>query len=523
MEDALKQKHWKDYKAAVGTSVAQAKTGSGRMTIDELLLNVKGTTFDSLVRQSDIQTEADKEALNAQGYDALLTEGEFREKFQIDPDCVWYSPSISSRYMYFNEETLAAAPLHLDMLLAGILPNPERFLEVLQSREEEVSAHDYAGSLSSLSDAMQMEYFNRLVEKKGAEIPGLYKLFFTNYINSDYGFSGIEPETLNAILQSKTEADQDKTKASLASLPDTVTIYRGGNTASTPFQEAFSWTLDINVANFFACRRGSGEGYIVEAEVPKEDIIDAFLDDRNEQEIFVHPDNVKVRKETPIHGIEFIEDVLPTVVPMYLQYEEQLMNLDFAQTSDEHGPEHEARVMLLSLVIAEHLDLPLRDRRALATAAIFHDTQRVNDIDDSVHGKAGSDYYRAVTANPDPIVEFLCEYHCRPDSEGYREIMNNRKLSKSRTRSKLLLDIFKDADGLERARFGIKAIDLNQIRLPISKELSLVARLFKEQVKVRSPQKQAHPSLSAQIQSAEKRKGSPGDSGTHKIETDRSR
>lgn len=178
------------------------------------------------------------------------------------------------------------------------------------------------------------------------------------------------------------------------------------------------------------------------------------------------------------------------------------MDLVFAQKSEEHGLNHQARVLLLSLIIANEMDLPLRDRRVLATAAIYHDTQRVNDIDDSEHGKSSCDYYHNSVKDPDPLVEFLCEYHCRPDKEGYQEIMNNRKLSKSRSRSKLLIDVFKDADALERVRFGIQALDVNQLRLPISQELSLVARLCKEQIRDLGPQKVARPSLSSQIQSA---------------------
>ena len=43
----------------------------------------------------------------------------------------------------------------------------------------------------------------------------------------------------------------------------------------------------------------------------------------------------------------------------------------------------------------------------------------------------------------------------------------------------LLYKIFKDADGLDRIRLGgIREIDVNQLRLDVSKELTLVARIM---------------------------------------------
>ena len=74
----------------------------------------------------------------------------------------------------------------------------------------------------------------------------------------------------------------------------------------------------------------------------------------------------------------------------------------------------------------------------------------------------------------------------------------------NRSRSKMLIDIFKDADALERVRFGIKELDMNQLRLPISKELTLVARLYLENIKVNLNVKYASNNLNEKISAAEK-------------------
>lgn len=452
------------------------------MNMDELLLNINDVSFESAVCQSDIQTDANKETLRKRRYNISLTESEFKNKFpEIDPTCIYYIPSISMDCFYFNKESLAVCPFHMDFMLAGLAPDGP--YKAISTREKDVAADIYFGSIMTLPDRMKLEYFTKLIKKKGKEIPGLYQLFFEVYTSSDYGFNGMDINTLAAILNSKTAADKKRTASILKNLPDIVTIYRGGNTASADYCEAYSWTLDINVANFFACRRGTGTGYIVEAEVNKADIIDVFLDDRNEQEIIIDPANTRVVREIPVHGLNLLEDIIPKVSPIYLEYKQEMEYLDFAMSSDYHGKPHQARVLLLTQIISEMLNLPLYERRLLATAAIYHDTQRVHDDDDEDHGAAAAEYYREADENPSCLVEFLCKYHCLPDEQGYAEIQNNKKLHRNRSQVTRLYQIFKDADALDRVRFEIKDLDLNQLRLSVSKELTLVARICLQQVK----------------------------------------
>ena len=477
-------------KAVIGRQGQQEKAGVLCMTLDELLLNVKAVSFDSVVHQTDVLTEDDKQDYQSKGYFIQLTLDEFKEQFaNINPEHIHYTNSVSMNCFYMNYETLAVCPFHLEMLLGGIAPSaytPDSLTRAFEEREKEVANGEYWGSIITLPDAMRIEYFKMLIDKKGAKnIPKLYQFFIANYTQSDYGFGNMDAATLYAILQSKSPNEKRETTKKLKELPDVLTIYRGGNSASTPYEQGYSWTLDVNTANFFAIRRGSGPAYIVTGKIKKEDVIE-YIDDRGEEEIIVLPNKVEIVDVLNLKDYDFLKEMLPKVVPMYHKYRDMLIDLDFNMKSSIHGKEHCARVLLMCLILSEMLGLPSSDRKILATAAIYHDSYRTHDGVEPAHGKAGKDYYRSDVNNPDPLVEFLCEYHCLPDDLGFETIKRNRKLSKNRERANLLFKVFKDADGLERVRLGDirREMDMKQYRLPETKELTLVARINLEQIKL---------------------------------------
>ena len=123
---------------------------------------------------------------------------------------------------------------------------------------------------------------------------------------TDYGFNNIDDETFQIVVNSKTAKDRAKTRRKLQKLPDVVTIYRGGNTLSTSYQNARSWTLDVGVAIFFARRRGESSGYIVKAEVDKADIIEVFS---TEKEVIVDPKNVRSAEVMDLGFLDIKEEL----------------------------------------------------------------------------------------------------------------------------------------------------------------------------------------------------------------------
>lgn len=455
------------------------------MNIGELLRNIKDTSFTQIVSQTEVETEAQRMSLATQGYSIPLLLAEFIEKFPgIDPENIYYTPVINMPSFYFNEKTLASCPFRVDLMLANMrMMTMEGVKTVIAECEADAAAGRYESSLMNLPDRMKLEYFTKLLKKRNGDATGLYKLFFDIYNEADYGFRDMDKATLQCILESKTEEDKLRTANAIRDLPETVTIYRGGNTMSAPYKESYSWTLDINVANFFACKCGEGPGYLVKGKIQKSDIIDAFLEDRFEQEFIVAPENVHVYEFIPVYGADRLRELIPSVSRNYRTYYAKLMALNFTHESEIHGREHAARVLLLTQIIAEMEELCQADKEILAEAAIFHDTRRTHDFDDPWHGIKATEYYRQTTRHPQKLVELLCTYHSLPDKEG-EEAVNDYFHSRSgRLRAQKLLNIFKDADALDRVRFRqIGEPDLTQLRLPVSQELTLVAKLTFDQL-----------------------------------------
>lgn len=457
------------------------------LTEADIVLKVNNVGFDSLVPLSQIQTQADKDRYGAQGYSAILTESEFHQVLPgVDTSKVWLTPSLGRPLLYYNPDTLATACYLEHALLPG-KQTPSAVEQLIQHMEVAVAKKDFRGSIQALPEAMRMEYFNLLLEKYPDDIqniPGLFRLFLGNYLSVSYGFDRIRPETFRTIMALRPPEQAQTVQEELAGFPNPIRIYRGGGSGvSLPPEKAFSWTTSIQEALFFAGRLGPQSGYVATATVPKDKVIYSLMNS-GEKEVIVFPEDVHIEDTLHLSSLEELQAVIQNAVPMYHYYRDMLTGLEFALDSDQHGRLHTARVLLLTLTVAELLRLPASDRHILSLAAIYHDTQRDNDGEDRVHGKYSAEYYRRNTKNVDPIVSFLIEYHCRPDEEGYAAIRASRKLSKNRTRVTRLFDVFKDADALDRVRFGLTDLNLNQLRNPEAKTLPLFAMQCVEYIEI---------------------------------------
>ena len=82
------------------------------------------------------------------------------------------------------------------------------------------------------------------------------------------------------------------------------------------------------------------------------------------------------------------------------------------QHSQQHTKEHCARVLLFCLLFAQRENLSEQDADALAMAACFHDSRRINDGLDIGHG------HRAAKYVLDARVVFIMAYHEQNDKLG---------------------------------------------------------------------------------------------------------
>lgn len=460
------------------------------MNLSEIILNCNNVSFDSFVCQTNVQTEKDKAELKEKDYPFVFTETEFQSFMAgVDPKNIYYIPSMAASAIYFNRETLAVCPCHIELMWMAFQNGENKLpgmLRAIASIEEDVANMKFSSSLMVVPDGARCEYFNMLLKKfpdGGKSIPDLFQLFFSFYTKSDFGSQKLDQDVLQKIMQSQQPKDIMATKSALKKFPDVLTIYRGGsNDISTPAESAHSWTLDISIANFFASRLGTGRGYIAKGTIPKDKVL-FYNFNRDEQEVFVFPKDVSIQEMIELKGLEDCERFLPQITPLYIEYMDILDDLEFSMDSEVHGRVHEARVLLLALTIAHYLGLSQEDQEVLGMAAVYHDTCRANDAEDSRHGYEAMLYYQANAEYVDPLVEFLIEYHCRPDADGYKNIEIDPVLRNEKDRAKLLFNVFKDADALDRVRFGLRDLDVNQLRIPVSKTLSVVANIYLSQIK----------------------------------------
>ena len=141
--------------------------------------------------------------------------------------------------------------------------------------------------------------------------------------------------------------------------------------------------------------------------------------------------------------------------------------IPFNQDSEVHGKAHCKRVLTLSILLGFLQAVPQKDLDSLATAAIYHDVGRLSDMGEWIHGQVSAEKYEFAVQNPDPMASFLMTYHSSDDAEGEAAAAEmddpNRALQ--------LLKIFKDADALDRIRFGLGDLDPSFLRLDESKKL----------------------------------------------------
>jgi len=275
-------------------------------------------------------------------------------------------------------------------------------------------------------------------------------------------------------MEYKTEKEKRKTarKIQALKLQNPITIYRGVGDKSNP--NGYSYTLSKDIAKFFAFRHSDSAKrvFIREAKIEKKDIIE-YISDRDEQEILLLPEMLLEKRKCAYLGIKEYMNAYPALLLEYEMYKtlrsKMMEKINKLYNSDEHDEKHMLRVLLLTLLLSNISSFGNSDYKdSLCIAAMFHDIGRVHDDTDTTHGKQSYDllckYYPEYETNT--LLEKFMTYHCQDNIDAF--YFDNPE-------EFYLYRILKDADILDRQRFGIRALNSDYLHFEFSEKLSFAA------------------------------------------------
>ena len=383
----------------------------------------------------------------------------------IADDC-YYFDGLIPEVVYFNKETYVIVKLTgaiLTQISKEELRKQINFLAV-DIKKDGLEKHQFF-----IPSEFQMSLMDYYLSTHSIQD---YSSFIDMYAHNEYNFSQLSRDKLNLIFQQPHKKIGQKF---IKTLPETVTIYRGEGDKSTPVEKALSWTLSKEVAFFFACKNSNTGSSIYTAQIKREAILD-YLNDRNEEEILAFPEDVKILNKVNLPSVMEVSDtysqefanvqyVFQHICEEYNEIIKGILDKTF-----EHGINHLYRVSILSgmiheLVREDYDDLNDTTLIHVMMAGLFHDIGRENDEEDTEHGKRSIELLDKHHIHISKEMRQIIEYHCIDDS----------LLPECSSQMKILYQILKDADALDRVRFGIRALNTRYLRLDISKSLVFFA------------------------------------------------
>ena len=203
-----------------------------------------------------------------------------------------------------------------------------------------------------------------------------------------------------------------------------------------------------------------------------------MLDRRNEKEVLVFPEGIygiDTSSYVQIPPDEALSVLTDDDLDCFYWWRETVNLLyRYEAVPQDHSVLHSIRVLLLALLIIENEELVLKedDVAQLMQAITFHDIGRQNGDEDPKHGEYSTAIYKE--NHSDPVVEFLIQYHCVDDKKAKKALDSDTRI-KDKQKVSLLYNVLKDADALDRVRFGLRDLDVRYLRIPISKQLVLTA------------------------------------------------
>lgn len=434
---------------------------------------------DSFYPLTKVLTQEDKDKLSSMGYNPGYTVSEW--PYQLPIDKIYYGKHLVPNTYYYDWDS-GVIPIILRLDIYGrqhIFRDESVFCNQILSFVEELKnptsklVHTYlVAQDDGLRSLLLAEYVRR-----SESSPELFDLFLSLYTVTDYGAGVYGVELIEKLASGRSEKQIRDIQVVLSDYGDEFTVYRGESDDSTSYQRAFSWSVNINAAYFFACRRGDlDRAKIVCAKVRKKDVVALNFNTREEEVIVVPGVPYDITEELLIGPNANVMVRFP-YFDTYYKGRDLIQNL-YGDEKSDHDRLHSMRVLFLALSIIHVGKIKLNNKELwqLVNAIAFHDVGRANDEVDEGHGRFSREIYER-NGEGDPDVGFLIEYHCKEDclAEDYLHGKKERIL--------LLYRILKDADALDRVRFDSYSLDVKQLRIPISHRLVPLAMAAVDEIK----------------------------------------
>lgn len=455
------------------------------MSVSELLLDINQATLDNLLPLTKVNSEKDIERYKAKGYTVGMTAEEFHERYPLLPVENIYCPLDPLGSLMYCELDNPRIPILLNLQIFGedrLQMNNEddkTFQKKTLSLAKKIAGLEdqrLVGYMAGLGDSLRLSVLAAYIERNDPS-PEMYSVFLGMYQSTDFGFSQLPSELVRKALSGKSREQHEETRIHLTGLSEEVVIYRGEGSESTPYTKAYSWTTSRQIAMYFACRIPSADdSRILKAKVKRMDILERLQD--KEQEIIVFPESVYEVEETVLYGVVSLEEAVDDIQFFYQRYRRKIKELYRGkQRGEAHNAEHTLRVLFDALLIVRQANiwLSLKQYEQLCTAIVYHDIGRTTDDVCAAHGKASAKIYHDSVEKPDPVVEFLIAYHSVDDDVS--EQFLREQLFENPERVLLLYSILKDADALDRARFGLQAVDPDYFRIKQSIQILPTAQM----------------------------------------------
>ncbi len=455
------------------------------MDMPELILLINNESMDDFIPLRDVLDEETREAyqnfLASEYYYFPYSYESFQEAYpNINADWVYCNKGLSPLY-YWEEETdiLLKIPVELEGLYSTSEIEKMVLKEIAHARKQ-VENQDYSHIFFTLNGKMKAEYLDYILEQD-KPVKNLYQMFHAVYVSTDFGASVIRKDNVRKAIMAMTEEEKIELLHQKDKLADTITIYRGEGSASEAYQNAYSWSLDPNVAVFYVTRLGSMGGRIIEAEVHKEDIL--CFGSSADQEVLVFFEDVHVKEIYNQHGLEYIKSQAEIYEPLINACSDAI-NLN--QETGVYDRLHAARMAVLAASSYEKRHIEDRDDldiAILALAAAFSDScYAANEGIETDAKKTSYDIFcnsHLKNIAEHQMVEFLLKYQEVKDAIPIEETA--RMVPGEEARAEKLLAILQDAKELDRMRFGFRSdesMDFQRLHFKESKELVMASVIF---------------------------------------------